>query len=149
MSRRQRQRKAERRKHAQRRGPTRRQVVAGASIAMGATLAATGSAQAADFTVTNLNDAGPGSLRQAILEANANAGPDRVLFQSGLSGTITLTTAQLYVSQAVQILGPGAGQITVNGNHTFRAFSVYTSSHGDDVSISGLTIANGQLAFDG
>jgi hypothetical protein len=35
---------------------------------------------AATFEVTNTNDSGPGSLRQAILDANANAGPDTIVF---------------------------------------------------------------------
>ena len=37
-------------------------------------------ATAADFTVINLNDAGPGSLRQAILSANAAGGADNIFF---------------------------------------------------------------------
>ena len=37
-------------------------------------------AHAATFTVTNTNDTGPGSLRQAILDANANAGTDTIDF---------------------------------------------------------------------
>ena len=40
-------------------------------------------AAATTFTVTNTNDAGAGSLRQAILDANANAGPDVVGFSIG------------------------------------------------------------------
>ena len=35
---------------------------------------------AATFTVINTNDSGPGSLRQAILDANANAGADTIDF---------------------------------------------------------------------
>ena len=35
---------------------------------------------AATFTVTNTDDNGPGSLRQAILDAEAAAGPDTVAF---------------------------------------------------------------------
>jgi hypothetical protein len=35
-------------------------------------------AQAATFTVTNTNDSGAGSLRQAILDANAAAGEDTI-----------------------------------------------------------------------
>jgi hypothetical protein len=42
------------------------------------------------FTVMNLNDMGTGSLRQAIMDANGNAGADTIVFQPGLSGTITL-----------------------------------------------------------
>ena len=35
---------------------------------------------AATFVVTNVNDSGPGSLRQAILDANANPGADTINF---------------------------------------------------------------------
>lgn len=35
---------------------------------------------AADFVVTNTNDSGPGSLYQAISDANNTAGADRVMF---------------------------------------------------------------------
>ena len=35
---------------------------------------------AATFTVTSSDDSGPGTLRQAILDANANPGPDRIQF---------------------------------------------------------------------
>jgi len=40
-------------------------------------------AAATTFAVTNTNDAGAGSLRQAILDANANAGPDVIGFSIG------------------------------------------------------------------
>ena len=39
-------------------------------------------AYAATFTVTNLNELGPGSLAQAILDANANLGPDTIVFDA-------------------------------------------------------------------
>ena len=35
-------------------------------------------ASAATFTVTNTNDSGAGSLRQAVLDANVNNADDRV-----------------------------------------------------------------------
>jgi putative cofactor-binding repeat protein len=121
-------------------------VAAGATIAVGATIAATGTAQAADFNVTNLNDAGPGSLRQAINDADANSGPDRILFQSGLSGTITLTSGQLIVDDPVQINGPGAGQLAVSGNHIDRVIGTNTPGA---VSISGLTLRDGTANANG
>ncbi len=49
----------------------------------------TGVAQAATFTVTNTNDSGAGSLRQAILDANARSGVDLILFSLG-SGVQTI-----------------------------------------------------------
>lgn len=45
------------------------------------------------FTVSNLNDAGAGSLRMAIADANGTAGADVINFS--VSGTITLTTGAL------------------------------------------------------
>src|SRR5690242_11154240 len=103
-------------------GRKRRRRAAGAGLGIGAALGAGATAQAADFTVTNLNDAGAGSLRQAILDANAAPGSDRVLFQSGLSGTIALTTGQLSITDSVQVLGAGPGQLTVSGNGASRIF---------------------------
>ena len=48
------------------------------------------SAYAATFTVTNVNDSGPGSLRQAILDANSNGGLDLIHFSIG-TGTRTIS----------------------------------------------------------
>ena len=39
-----------------------------------------GSTRAATFTVTNTHNNGPGSLRQAIFNANANPGADTIAF---------------------------------------------------------------------
>jgi Periplasmic copper-binding protein (NosD) len=49
------------------------------------------SAFAATFTVTNTNDAGPGSLRQAILDANATAGADTIIFNIPGTGVRTIS----------------------------------------------------------
>jgi parallel beta-helix repeat protein len=49
-------------------------------------------ANAASFTVTNTADFGPGSLRQAILDANTDANVDFVGFSIG-TGTQTITVA--------------------------------------------------------
>src|SRR5687768_13812598 len=87
--------------------------VAGAA-AVGAAIALTQSADAAVFNVTNLTDGPvaaandlPGSLRQAIFDANANAGADTITFDNDLDGTITLTDGQLVVSDSVDIQGLG------------------------------------------
>ncbi|MFK7908082.1 MAG: hypothetical protein AB8B69_23325, partial [Chitinophagales bacterium] len=44
-------------------------------------------ANAATFTVSNTDDSGAGSLRQAILDANSTAGADVIEFST--SGTLT------------------------------------------------------------
>ena len=47
----------------------------------------------ATFSVTNTNDAGAGSLRQAILDANANAGTDLINFSIPGPGPHTIQPA--------------------------------------------------------
>ena len=134
-------------------------VAAGAGLALGVTLVTGGTAHAADYTVTNLDPAGPGSLRDAINQANSNAGPDRVLFQSGLSGTIHLNpktgpyaySGQLDIYEALEIVGPGADQISVSGDAQSRVFNVDPaeySRNGDDVSISGLKVIEGDVKYN-
>ena len=44
--------------------------------------------QATTIVVTNTNDIGPGSLRQAILEANSNGVPDTINFEIPLASCI-------------------------------------------------------------
>src|SRR5260370_29206805 len=43
------------------------------------------------FTVTNTNDSGSGSLRQAILDSNSNPGQNTIQFQIATSGVQTIT----------------------------------------------------------
>src|SRR5947207_15931209 len=45
---------------------------------------------ACTFTVTNTNDSGAGSLRQAILDANANLGTDSICFSVPGGGVQTI-----------------------------------------------------------
>ena len=65
-----------------------------------------GSLHAATFTVTNTNDTGAGSLRQAILDANAAGGADTIgfnIFGSGVH-TIAPATALPKITDAVNAL---------------------------------------------
>jgi hypothetical protein len=93
------------------------------------------STQAATITVTNTNDNGAGSLRQAIADAHNG---DTVDF--GVTGTITLSTGDLLVDKSVTIHGPGSGNLTVDANGSGRGFYV---SSGVTATIAGLTITNG------
>ena len=74
-------------------------------------------AVAATFTVTNSNDSGAGSLRQAILDANGNAGADTIAFNITGSGVHTIAPASALptITEAVTINGysqPGASANT-------------------------------------
>ena len=63
-------------------------------------------AAALTFTVTNTNDSGPGSLRQAIGDANTNPGADLIRFDlPGGVGTIRLFSQLPDVTEAVTIDG--------------------------------------------
>ncbi|MBI3851466.1 MAG: CSLREA domain-containing protein [Verrucomicrobia bacterium] len=95
-------------------------------------------AQAATLTVTNLDDSGPGSLRQAIADA---APGDTIDFATNVTGTITLTSGELVVTNDLTISGPGATNLTVSGNFTSRVLLTTNGS----IAISGVTIANGYL----
>src|SRR5687768_4427376 len=72
--------------------------------------------QGATFTVTNSSDSadvGSGSLRRAILDANAAAGPDVIVFAARLVGqTLTLTGGGLDITDDLTINGPGATRLT-------------------------------------
>jgi hypothetical protein len=111
--------------------------------ALGVAAFAVPNAQAASFNVTNLNDGGAGSLRDAISQANATAGADVITFQSGLTGTIALTTGQLDIRDSLDIQGPGAAALAVSGSNASRVFYLYSNSALLDISISGLTIRDG------
>jgi hypothetical protein len=90
-------------------------------------------------TVSNLDDAGTGSLRQAIIDTSAGGIVD---FQPGLSGTITLSTGELMIAKDLTIAGLGADVITVSGNGRSRVFNIAATFR---VNISGLAMADGQV----
>src|SRR5262245_40609041 len=72
------------------------------------------------FRVVNLADSGAGSLRQAVLDANAKPGADRITFApAARDGTIALTSGQLSITDDLRIDGPGASRLTVSSNGTF------------------------------
>ncbi|MBW4512023.1 MAG: DUF4347 domain-containing protein [Scytonematopsis contorta HA4267-MV1] len=101
-----------------------------------------------DFVVTNTNDSGEGSLRQAILNANAEAGANTITFAGSVftdatADTITLTSGQLSVTDAVTIQGTGANQLTVSGNSIFRVINASAALTVNDVAITGGNAANG------
>ena len=99
---------------------------------------------AVTFTVTNTNNAGAGSLRQAIADSNAAAGSDTVVFNSTFNSPQTITLASVIsidpaVGDSLTITGPGQNLLTVSGNNAVPIFYLLT---GDTASISGMTLAN-------
>ena len=95
---------------------------------------AVGSAQVADaaaFTVSNTNDSGAGSLRQAILDANGTAAADTITFST--SGTITPLTPLPTITNPVTIdasTAPGAA-VAVSATPATLTVELNGSSAGD------------------
>lgn len=106
----------------------------------------------ATYTVTTTDDSGPGSLRDAIEQANAT--PDDDVINFSVTGTITLSSALLILpSSGLSINGPGAHLLTVSGNNATRVFTTNGTgipfSQQREVRLDGLTIANGSGVADG
>ena len=70
------------------------------------------------YAVCNGNDSGPGSLRQAILDASSG---DTITFAPSVT-TVTLTSGELVIDKNLTITGPGANRLTVQREHR-RLFS--------------------------
>jgi Tol biopolymer transport system component len=100
---------------------------------------------ATTITVTTINDNGPGSLRQALIDANDG---NTVQFDPTLNGqTISLTSGELAIDQNITITGPGPALLTVaKSAGTFRIFHVMP---GHVTTIQGLTISGGHTEGGG
>src|SRR5215813_9569475 len=112
-------------------------------VAIGAGRPHRAAAPMTTYIVTNTDDSGVGSLRQAILDANLSPGKDSITFS--VTGTITLTMGEPVTHGDLDIAGPGATSLTVSGNNVDRVFNVGDGT----VTISGLTISNGNAVSDG
>jgi alpha-tubulin suppressor-like RCC1 family protein len=101
-----------------------------------------GWSNAAVFTVTNSNDAGAGSLRQAIIDANGTVGAHTINFDAATDGVpIILTTGSLpNVTRDVNFTGNGYLNTIVDGGGTTQTF--VESTDWITWSVDGLTIRN-------
>src|SRR5262245_61964857 len=68
----------------------------------------------ATFSVTNLNDAGHGSFRQAVLDANASNDPLDIVNAKGVAGVINLNSV-ITITGPTDIQGPGAAKLALSG----------------------------------
>src|SRR3990170_8640945 len=100
----------------------------------------------ATFTVTNLDDFGAGSLRQAIVDANSTGGADRVDL-TGVSGTLAVALGELEITDALMITGPGADRLTLDAQQNSRIFNINTTA--GNFSIADLTLTGGRTTGDG
>lgn len=105
---------------------------------------------AATFTVTNSNDSGAGSLRQAIADANATAGNDEIFFDGigfATEQTIVLTSSELVISNngSLTINGTGANLLRIIITNAKRIFIIESGANVtvNDVTIGGRDKSNG------
>jgi uncharacterized repeat protein (TIGR01451 family) len=99
-----------------------------------------------NFPVTVTTDGGPGSLRQAILDANNHPGPNTITLPPGTytitippTGTDDATTGDFNITNDLTISGAGASTTIIDGgglDNVFHLTGAITAS------FSGLTIRN-------
>lgn len=119
----------------------------------GATLSApsliAGSVKIRDaFLVTNTNDSGAGSLRQALTDAANHAGPDGIGFAASLANSTIHLVTQLNISDAdgVVVDATSIGGLTLSGDGVSRIFDVLPAG---DLSLRRLTMVAGHPAAHG
>ena len=91
------------------------------------------------LTVSNTDDSGEGSLRQALSEISSRG---EIIFDLPYPATITLDS-QLVVDRNVTITGPESGNLTIMGNSQYRVFEIIDIEKRLKVNISNLTITGG------
>ena len=92
----------------------------------------------AQIEVTNLDDSGTGSLRQAITDAHSLSGLTTITFNSSLDGTITLLSNLPTITSPLVIIGNGVGKTIIDGNNAFKIFEIDRSS----LNVSNMTMHN-------
>ncbi len=105
------------------------------------------------YQVQNNNDSGAGSLRAGIQGVYTCQG-STITFAPSVRGVITLTTGELLIVRALNIIGPGANLLAIQrdpGASQFRIFEIidFLGNPRFPVTISGLTIANGFAHING
>ena len=129
-------------------------------------------ANAAAFTVTKTADTNDGacdtdcSLREAVIAANNNPGPDVITLPAG---TYELTipgrneelaaTGDLDIHHGVTIVGAGAAETVINANQTDRIFDIFPfiapaarpqgNGNGDGIRLEGIALTGGDNDLGG
>jgi CSLREA domain-containing protein len=121
-----------------------------------------GAVQTNYLTVTTLADATDGSpdcyygtgsaacsLRDAMNAGNT-AGKADIAFAASLNGgTITLASALPAITGQMNLIGPGANNLTVSGNDSTSVGSIFTVNSSAEAFLYGLTIANAHALGNG
>lgn len=116
----------------------------------------------AAFTVTNFSDTpisapntAPGTLRQAIYDANHTPGDDDIYFADGLSGTLNLTAiddtsvgaSALAITSKIAIHGNAAG-ITIKRDAAVSNMRLFYVAPSGDLTLDSLNVTGGVARGD-
>ena len=112
-------------------------------FALGQRTTAKGNRPASTITVTNGNDSGSGSLRQALAQANDG---DTINFDPSVN-LVTLTTAELVITKSITI-SASPQMVTVQRASQAPQFRIFHVVPGHSVEINGLTISGGHITGD-
>ena len=94
------------------------------------------------YTVTTTANAGPGSLRQAMLDISATTCPGPFTITATASGTINLASVLPDITKDIAFIGPGASNLTVRRS-TGGNYRIFNIPNENTISFNGFTIADG------
>src|SRR5262245_20409765 len=93
----------------------------------------------ATFLVSSTADAGPDTLRQAILDANSAGGDDTI--EITVTGTILLSSPLPLIADNTVLNGPSTSQLTISGK---KAVQIFSTKRGTTNVLNGLTLSSGR-----
>lgn len=99
---------------------------------------------AATCTVLNSGDTSVGSLRDCITQINASTDSSNTIdFDPGVTSPIVLITGTLTLDVNVTLQGLGQATTVIDGNNASRVFEINSAGNDNSVTISGVTLQNG------
>jgi hypothetical protein len=114
---------------------------------LAATMFAVTAANQTILIVTNTNDSGPGSLRQALADANNG---DTIQFDPALNGqAVSLTSGELAIDKNITITGPGPNLLAITQSSVNNPIRVFHVMPGHTVIMEGLTIRDSAGILNG
>jgi hypothetical protein len=97
------------------------------------------------FTVTNVNDSGSGSFRQAIIDSLNAPTSDQIVFDANVFSVPRVISLQSslpdLIGTTLQIIGPGSSLLTIHRDAAAPRFGIFRS--GLLLTLSGMTISGG------